>query len=315
MNAVTDEGRPLLMERDPQLARLTELLDAGKGRIAVVSGPVAVGKTLLLDTFTHRVSGGARVLTATASRTERDLPMEVVRQLFAAADPPQQAAARFARLLDLAGTAPGPVPIEVLHGVCLELLALADRPLVVAVDDVHHADAPSLDCLLYFARRLRTAPVLLLLTDCALPQRAHPLFHAELQRQPHFHGVRLRPLSEAGVASLLAAHLDLRTADHVAADVHRVTGGSPLLVRALVDDHLTNGWSDPEGRTLAPGDAFAQAVQSLLYRCDPSVPDVARALAVLDAPASAERVAVLLGRETRAVARAMSALGATGLVH
>lgn len=323
MTAVTADGRRALMERGAQLAALRKMLGAGAGQIAVVTGPVGGGKTSLLEAFTAEAAeGGARVLTATASRTEQDLPLEVVGQLFACADPAPAVAGRVARLLATGGRRPsgsGSVPPHVLHGVCLELLALADRPLVVAVDDVHHADAPSLECLLYFARRLRSAPVLLLLTEDALPRRAHPLFHAELQRRPRFHGIRLPALSRSGVASLLATRLDLRSADHVAAYAHRVSGGSPLLVKALAEDHLTIGWTDPEGRTLAAGETFRQAVQGLLYRCDPAVLEAARALAVLDAgadgPAPAALVGALLERSAESAAQAVAALSATGLVE
>ncbi|MBA9006788.1 AAA family ATPase [Thermomonospora cellulosilytica] len=326
MTAVTADAPRILPERGTQLAELRKLLRGDDGRIAVITGPAGCGKTALLEAFLAEAAGsGARVLAATASRTEQNLPLEVVRQLFAWADPGPGQAERVARLLETEARRPsGPrrVPSRVLHEVCVELLALADRPLVVAVDDVRHADTPSLECLLYFARRLRSVPVLLLLTDGAPPRRAHPLFHAELQRLPRFHRVRVPPLSPSGVADLLAAHLDPcgadHVTDHVAGHVHRVSGGSPLLVRALIEDHLTLDRTDPRGRTPAAGEAFRQAVQSLLYRCDPAVRDVARALAVLggrpDGPVPAHLVGALLDRGAKAAAQATAELNAAGLV-
>jgi predicted ATPase len=51
--------RPLLLERDAELARLSALLEkaqAGSGAVAVVSGPPGIGKTELLAAV-NRLAG------------------------------------------------------------------------------------------------------------------------------------------------------------------------------------------------------------------------------------------------------------------
>ena len=48
----------------------------------------------------------------------------------------------------------------------------ADRPLVLAVDDLHWCDRPSLRFLAYLTRRLEGLPVLLAVTAAHAPSRA-----------------------------------------------------------------------------------------------------------------------------------------------
>ncbi|WP_037889614.1 LuxR family transcriptional regulator [Streptomyces sp. NRRL S-87] len=79
------------VEREKEWETLTELLgsaDRGRGRVAVVSGPVAGGKTTLLERFTeHALSEGALVLEAAGSRAERWLPFGILRRILDSAAP------------------------------------------------------------------------------------------------------------------------------------------------------------------------------------------------------------------------------------
>lgn len=79
------ETRPLLLERDRELARLSALLDqaqAGSGSVVAVSGPPGIGKTELLAAV-HRVAGdrGFRSLRARGRELEAGMAFSVVRQL------------------------------------------------------------------------------------------------------------------------------------------------------------------------------------------------------------------------------------------
>src|SRR5258706_2698207 len=75
-----------LVERDEALAGLEELITdavAGRGRVAMITGTVATGKTELLHTLADRaVELGALAVTATGSQVERDLPLALLSQLF-----------------------------------------------------------------------------------------------------------------------------------------------------------------------------------------------------------------------------------------
>src|SRR5262249_17507861 len=156
-------------------------------------------------------------------------------------------------------------------------------PLMVAVDDVQYADSASLQCLLYLVRRLRRAPALVVLNETSGPQPAHPLFQAELLRQPPCRRIQLSTLSRQGVEAMRAQPLDADTARQLAPECHAVSGGNPLLVRGLIGDYLADGARQPR---LVVGTGFRQALVICLYRCEFSMLKVVRGLAVLDSPCS-----------------------------
>ncbi|OLT21784.1 hypothetical protein BJF79_46605 [Actinomadura sp. CNU-125] len=252
------------------------------------------------------IAAGAAFLPAAASRAERGFPLSAVGQLFGwpALSPRQLEEAE--RLLEEGAAVPNPrrpsaaaVPEEVLRGLSAPLLSAADRaPLVIAVDDVHHADPASLQFLHYLVRRAGTAPIMLVLTECVRAAPPHPLLHAELLRGPRVHRLRLRTLTRDGVANVLAGHFDPLTVRRLATGCHRATGGNPLLVHALIEDHRTSGAAHPA--ELVFGEAFRRAVLTCLHRCE-AVP-YARGLAVLPPRSSRPGAGELVGLDAQAVA-------------
>ena len=72
--------------------------------------------------------------------------------------------------------------------------ATADRPLVLLFDDVHLADAPTLELVAYLARRIERLPVLLVLTRRMTPRRdaVDALAHAARGRGVAVRGARAR---------------------------------------------------------------------------------------------------------------------------
>src|SRR4051812_45180119 len=159
-----------LVERDEAIATLDGLLAAavaGKGRVAVVTGPVATGKTALLAAFTERVvERDALAITASGSLAEQDLPFGVISQLLLDAPLVPEARQRAMNLLYEAvrsesGVDGRHIDPQIVHALCTILLELAQRyPLVIAVDDIDLADRGSVICLSYLARRVRFAPML-----------------------------------------------------------------------------------------------------------------------------------------------------------
>ena len=106
------------------------------------------------------------LLTATGARVERVLRMGVVWQLFRSGPLPATMLDRLVRLIGEEPSVVGDADPTLLrqadayavHGVCALLLELAEeRPLVIAVDDVHFVDESSLQVLLYLRRRMRSA--------------------------------------------------------------------------------------------------------------------------------------------------------------
>ncbi|MEE3921072.1 hypothetical protein V2I01_31490 [Micromonospora sp. BRA006-A] len=124
----------------------------------------------------------------------------------------------------------GERPAHRRHRACL--LELTSRgPLVIVVDDIHHADVPSLRCLDYVARRLPGLPVLMVLTEAPRTRPWQADVHAEMLQPATLHRIRLPLLTAEGTFQLLAQRLDIPLARSIAEESHRISGGNPLLVQ------------------------------------------------------------------------------------
>ncbi|QUQ65298.1 helix-turn-helix transcriptional regulator [Kutzneria sp. CA-103260] len=316
---------PDLVERDAQLTVLHDLLHncaEGRGRTILIDGPVGCGKTELLYTFANGAERtGIQFLCATCSHTEEALPLGVLGQLFRSRATPDQRD----RVAELAGRAqaatsqadqsPGhglpAAQAQELYQLCLSLLDLAnDRPTIIGVDDVQYADPLSLHCLLYLARRLRSAPILLLLTEVTPRPPGYSPLHTDLPPAGECHHLQLAPLSQAAVAAFLQDRGGPAAADRLASTWHAVSGGNPRLLHALVEDDRHSG---TEFQRTVIGEAYGRAVLNCVHRSNPAVLSIARELAVFDGSAPP----TLLGRLTEvnqeSRTRALRALGMAGL--
>jgi AAA ATPase domain len=315
----------LLIGRDEEIKALNALLRdcaRGRGMAAVIRGPVASGKTTLLQAFaTHAAAADAIFLSASASRAECGLPLGILDQLLlgrslSTAITPQlteliKSRTRIAPLKEPGTVSPALVPL--FQGL-LELLTelSRDRPVVVAVDDLHYADVASLQGLSYLARRAGTARILMVLTEGTHTLPSDRILHAELLRQGHCHCFPLAPLSPSSVACLLAEHIDSETAQHLAPICHAITGGSPLLVSALGEDFRTSPGGQAAG--LVPRTAFRSAVVTCLHRYEPGLVELGQAVAVLDQNATPAVLGELLAINPETAARGLDALSASGLL-
>ncbi|MFC4588570.1 helix-turn-helix transcriptional regulator [Sphaerisporangium corydalis] len=316
-----------LIERQEALASLEGLLASaimGKGRVALVSGTVATGKSELLHSFAEQAAElGALPITATGSLAERDLPLGVIGQLIQDAPLVMEERDRAMALLqegartvlsaDPLTEAMKQVDAQIVHALCTVLLELSERyPLMIVVDDVHHADRASLLCLAYLSRRVRFASIVAVFSHSAHGRYAETSFPTELLRQPHCRRVQIGPLSQAGVMSLVAEHLGTQAAERFAGEWYTLSGGNPLLVQGLVEDHqmATRTAGHPPAE-LVPGDGYGQAVLSCLHRADPKMLQVAWGLGILGEPGSLPQ---LLDVSPEYVAREIQALSAAGLL-
>ena len=165
-------GDGVLLERQGELASVAarvEAAGAGEGGVLVVEGPAGIGKTRLLDAARAAAAdGGLRVLSARASPLEREFGFGIVRDLLAPVlrDPAERAALMHGAAR-LAGPALEPGDLAVpgfaaLHGIYWLVAEMAERrPLPLAIDDAHWADAASLRALCHLAHRITGLPVLL----------------------------------------------------------------------------------------------------------------------------------------------------------
>ena len=163
-----------LLERERELAAVGELLE--RGGAVLVEGRAGIGKTAILEEACRRAAGrGHEVLRARGSELEAGFAFGVVRQLFERRLAGAEESERDALLAGPAGAVrplllgelPEPSAFDtsfaVLHGLYWLTVNLADRrPLLIAVDDAHWADEPSLRWLAHLAPRLEGLAVALL---------------------------------------------------------------------------------------------------------------------------------------------------------
>jgi DNA-binding CsgD family transcriptional regulator len=295
---------PVMLERDGELAALSAAVEAaasGRGALVLVEGPAGIGKTTLLRAACR---GDLRILTARGLALEQGFGYGVVRQLL---DPVRHqdgvldgAAGLAARVFDWteAGPVENDVPYATMHGLYWLVANLAARqPLVLAVDDAHWTDAPSLRWLAHLAARIEALPVALLLAVRDGPDE--PPLLDELRAAAT--RLRLGPLGPDGTAALVRRTVQADA--ELCRECHASTGGNPFLVQALAT-------------ALRDGDQKVEPVaQAVLRRIGPEeARGLARALAVLGGPVPLRQAAALAGLDLPAAARLADRLRAAGVL-
>ena len=163
----------VLIGRDTERDRLrAALADAAAGapRALAIRGDPGVGKTRLLDAAVAdpEVTGVFRIIRVDGHEAESEIPYAALSLLLGplldgipALPRPQAAALEGA--LNLGPGAGDRLGVAVAT---LGLLAHAaeERPLLVAVDDAHSLDLPTLEALVFSVRRMRAEPIAVLLT-------------------------------------------------------------------------------------------------------------------------------------------------------
>ncbi len=259
-----------LVGRGDVLAALRRALDAaiaGRGQAVLVVGEAGIGKTAVAtETAAAAAAGGARVLWASCWQGE-GAPgywpwVQVARELVGTSAAPSlrrllSGPAGSLRDAPAAGGPPGAVRFQLFDELATEVLArAAARPLVIVLEDLQWADAPSLLLLDFLGRRLRAAPVLLLGTcrDSDLA-RGDPLAALLAKVAAGSLVLPLGPLDTGDVAALMTALLDREPAPALVAQVRRRTGGNPFFVeqvtRLLPASTLPLGAGDAIERRLA----------------------------------------------------------------
>ncbi|WP_407992233.1 LuxR C-terminal-related transcriptional regulator [Kitasatospora sp. CMC57] len=297
-----DRSGPGLVERRAVLdeaARLAELARHGHGSLLLLTGPTGVGRSALLDAL---------------ARSEAARPMTVLRANCAADEATHPYAA--ARQLAGAGVEFGPGPDGAAPWELLREHA-ARRPMLLLVDDVQHADPPSLCWLSQLGRRLERLPVLAVVTERRRPGRTGgtPRFGQDLPAgavHPH----RLGPLTRGGVAELLAARLGRPAPEDLVDDCLRATGGTPLLLHALLNALLAELGTPGHPLGDTPGGAFQDAVGHWLRAAGEPVATAARILAQLSGhPTGGADLPTLAGDGTGRVADWLHGLRAHGMLQ
>lgn len=235
--------RPEVIGRDEELAAVAAVLEqATTGAAAcVIEGEIGVGKTTLwtaaLDAATERGYGvlstrPAQAETSFAFAAVGDLLRERLETVLPALPPPQRLALETALLIAEGTGAPEPHTVSVAVLAAILVLA-AERPLVVAVDDVQWLDSPSRAVLEFVARRLRGHPVVLVLAERTERER-HPTPELAVPVER----IRLGPLSAGALYQLINDRRGAALPRPVLVRLHETSGGNPFyaleLARALI---------------------------------------------------------------------------------
>jgi DNA-binding NarL/FixJ family response regulator len=132
----------------------------------------------------------------------------------------------------------------------------AREPLLLILDNLHWADAPSLRLLEFLAPEIAGSRLLVLATyrDIELT-RAHPLSGTlgELAKQPSFQRLKLGGLSLAETGRFIASATGQAPPADLLARVHGQTEGNPLFVAEMVRFLVQEGVLGPDGGAGARG--------------------------------------------------------------
>ncbi|MGW1642481.1 AAA family ATPase [Streptomyces lavendulae] len=267
-----------LRERDGArelLAAATERARSGSGGAVLLQGATGTGRTSVLEDAVRDAAGrGLRVLRVRCSPEDTGVPFATVLQLLGpvpdftdlAPDPDDRgSAARLWRLL---------------------YAYAAEGPLLLAVDDVHLADAPSRRWLREAVRRIDRLPVLLVAGE--RNQYDIDPGRAGLARSLPPSLVRthtIAPLGDTAAAELVRAAFPAAGPGWTAECV-RAGAGSPLLLHALLDDLGGPRTDEPSPlpdtcAALYPG-SYPAAVSWWLNCAGETTAEVARCLAALE---------------------------------
>jgi predicted ATPase len=227
-----------ILERDAQLQHLAMLLNraaGGDGVCALIHGEAGIGKTTLVRQFAITVDAKVKILIAGCEALFTPRPLgplvDMADQL-----PPSMASA-----LHAGRTYNGLFPSFLAF-----LRETSDTTLLV-IEDMHWADAGTMDFIRYVGRRLTGVPVLMLLT-----YRDEGLSHDHPLRRV------LGELPAASTTRLKLAALSASAVEQLARNKHRsakgifeVTGGNPFFVTEVL---------------MAEGDVPASVIDAVLAR-------------------------------------------------
>src|SRR4051794_799933 len=246
----------------------------GHGRLLMVVGEPGIGKTRTAEELvTYARLRGARVMVGRAYEAEGAPAywpwLQIARAFIEEGDRDKLSeqigagAADIARVMtELRTLIPG---LELQHSLEPEQARFrffdavttfmrnvaAEQPLVLLLDDLHWADAPSLRLLQFLARELSDASILVVGTyrDVELGRR-HPLSQAlaDLTRQGLVERVTLRGLSEQEVARFIEVTASIDPPPSLVRAIHEETEGNPFFVSEIVNLLAAEGeLDDPSG--------------------------------------------------------------------
>lgn len=209
------------LERDDLLQALTgylELAGEGTGSLVFLDGEAGSGKTTVAAELAELVGRKALVLTGYCDPLTTPRPLGPLRDVAADAE------SGFDDIVDIDDI------YEVFSRV-LDRLQHSIRPILMILEDIHWADAATLDMLTYLGRRVGDSKALIVTTyrgDEIGPEHQLRPILGDLLTKPQVHRHTIEMLSSVAVRSLAGE----RPVD--AEMIHQVTGGNAFYVTELL---------------------------------------------------------------------------------
>jgi len=275
-----------LLERQKQLEELDRCYQEARascGKLVLISAEAGLGKSALVERFVSQHRRDARTLWGACDGLSTPRPLGPVHEIAAQTGALGRTQSSDAEARDR------------LFRLLLEELARAERACVVVLEDIHWADAATLDFLRFIGRRIQRTSAVFIATyrDDEL-SASHPARLALAELTGH-HVVRmhLAPLSVAAVEMLT------RDSGRDATRLHQITGGNPFFLREVL--------ASPQ--ELLPA-SVRDAVVARLLRCSGTTRELAELVAISPARTETWLIEALLGPRQMAVDEA----GACGLL-
>jgi len=256
----------LVVGRQKELADLRAAFEstaAGHGNMFCLSGEPGIGKTTVAETFLRELAASERGCYVARGRcserlagSEAYLPvLEALEDLLRSGGEPvgaliSVAAPDWYRQIPQRGAdpsvdrIPGESRVASRERLKRELLALFDeltrrQPVVLFLDDLHWADASTIDTLAYVAARCRAQRILIIATyrPAELLATSHPFVRVKLELQGH--GICRETAMPLLTRADVDRYLALQFPEHLfppelSARIHDKTEGNPLFMADLV---------------------------------------------------------------------------------
>jgi DNA-binding CsgD family transcriptional regulator len=276
-----------LLDRQKQLEQLNRCFQearAASGKLVLVAGEAGIGKSSLVERFVSEHRRDARTLWGACDALSTPRALAPVHEIAA-----QTAALGGDGIHDDESR-------NRLFRVLLEDFARSERVCIVVLEDLHWADAATLDFLRFIGRRIqRTSAVFIATYRDQELSASHPVRMSigELTGDQVIR-MRLPPLS------LDAVEVLARASGRDAGRLHQVTGGNPFFLREVL---ASSG-------ELVP-DTVRDAVLARLSRCSPAAYELAELVALSPGRSETWLIQSVLGSRQAGVDEA----GALGLLE
>jgi DNA-binding CsgD family transcriptional regulator/tetratricopeptide (TPR) repeat protein len=326
-------------EMETLIAALADAV-SGQGRILLIGGEPGIGKTRLVDEFTHRArkkdvlvllgrcweAGGApaywpwiQALRSLPGQLDREKTTQIsgaLAQLLADVSDQES----LPDLLKVSSAAPEVDRFRLFDSLTSYLRRASNQqPLVLILEDVHAADAPSLLLLQFMAGEIVRNQILILATyrDVEVT-RGHPLATAlsEVDRSPVAKRISLSGLDRAHLARFIEIVAGTAPPEEMIIALHDKTEGNPLYVDELVRllDSENQLWGTSEGHHWPVPEGIREVIGRRLDRLPADCRELLGLGSVIGRDFSVEVLERITGRSSEDIFGAIDQAVATRII-